>query len=123
MNDSYTEFTITFNNAKATVPNGKQLHSVSSIITAPADGTKVQNNAEITADDQVLPVSDDRTRGYKVIGVTSGGTIRCAKNCYRIMLYKVDENHLTVLQELNLKSPSRGCNDSTRRIVTTDASV
>ncbi len=42
--------------------NGKkQLHSVSSIIQQrQLMEQKVQNNAEITADDQVLPVSDDR---------------------------------------------------------------
>ena len=78
-NDSYTEFTITFNNAKAIrATNGKAAaFRILYNTTAPADGTKVQNNAEITADDQVLPVSDDRTETVtKVIGnstVTSGG--------------------------------------------------
>ena len=127
-NDSYTEFTITFINAKAIrATNGKAaafriLYST----TAPADGTKVQNNAEITADDQVLPVSDDRTETVtKIIGnstVTSGGTIQL-KTGYRITLYKVDEKSLDRLAGAKFKiTPPAGATTAQEETVITDAS-
>ena len=127
-NDSYTEFTITFNNAKAIrATNGKAAaFRIVYNTTAPADGTKVQNNAEITADDQVLPVSDDRTETVtKVIGnstVTSGGTIQL-KTGYRITLYKVDEKSLDRLAGAKFKiSPPEGATTAQEETVTTDAS-
>ena len=127
-NDSYTEFTITFNNAKAIrATNGKAVaFRIVYNTTAPADGTKVQNNAEITADDQVLPVSDDRTETVtKVIGnstVTSGGTIQL-KTGYRITLYKVDEKSLDRLAGAKFKiTPPEGATTAQEETVTTDAS-
>ena len=127
-NDSYTEFTITFNNAKAIrATNGKAAaFRIVYNTTAPADGTKVQNNAEITADDQVLPVSDDRTETVtKVIGnstVTSGGTIQL-KTGYRITLYKVDEKSLDRLAGAKFKiTPPEGATTVQEETVTTDAS-
>ena len=127
-NDSYTEFTITFNNAKAIrATNGKAAaFRIVYNTTAPADGTKVQNNAEITADDKVLPVSDDRTETItKVIGnstVTSGGTIQL-KTGYRITLYKVDEKSLDRLAGAKFKiTPPEGATTAKEEIVTTDAS-
>ena len=127
-NDSYTEFTITFNNAKAIrATNGKAAaFRIVYNTTAPADGTKVQNNAEITADDQVLPVSDDRTETVtKVIGnstVTSGGTIQL-KTGYRITLYKVDEKSLDRLAGAKFKiTPPEGVTTAQEETVTTDAS-
>ncbi|ORO48266.1 adhesin [Streptococcus oralis subsp. tigurinus] len=127
-NDSYTEFTITFNNAKAIrATNGKAAaFRIVYNTTAPADGTKVQNNAEITADDKVLPVSDDRTETItKVIGnstVTSGGTIQL-KTGYRITLYKVDEKSLDRLAGAKFKiTPPEGVTTAKEEIVTTDAS-
>ena len=127
-NDSYTEFTITFNNAKAIrATNGKAAaFRILYNTTAPADGTKVQNNAEITADDQVLPVSDDRTETVtKVIGnstVTSGGTIQL-KTGYRITLYKVDEKSLDRLAGAKFKiTPPEGATTAQEETVTTDAS-
>ncbi|MDN5013828.1 Cna B-type domain-containing protein [Streptococcus sp. SO2] len=127
-NDSYTEFTITFNNAKAIrATNGKAAaFRIVYNTTAPADGTKVQNNAEITADDQVLPVSDDRTETVtKVIGnstVTSGGTIQL-KTGYRITLYKVDEKSLDRLAGAKFKiTPPEGATTAQEETVTTDAS-
>ena len=127
-NDSYTEFTITFNNAKAIrATNGKAAaFRIVYNTTAPADGTKVQNNAEITADDKVLPVSDDRTETItKVIGnstVTSGGTIQL-KTGYRITLYKVDEKSLDRLAGAKFKiTPPEGAITAKEEIVTTDAS-
>ena len=127
-NDSYTEFTITFNNAKAIrATNGKAAaFRILYNTTAPADGTKVQNNAEITADDQVLPVSDDRTETVtKVIGnstVTSGGTIQL-KTGYRITLYKVDEKSLDRLAGAKFKiTPPEGATTAQEEKVTTDAS-
>ena len=127
-NDSYTEFTITFNNAKAIrATNGKAAaFRIVYNTTAPADGTKVQNNAEIAADDQVLPVSDDRTETVtKVIGnstVTSGGTIQL-KTGYRITLYKVDEKSLDRLAGAKFKiTPPEGATTAQEETVTTDAS-
>ena len=127
-NDSYTEFTITFNNAKAIrATNGKAAaFRIFYNTTAPADGTKVQNNAEITADDQVLPVRDDRTETVtKVIGnstVTSGGTIQL-KTGYRITLYKVDEKSLDRLAGAKFKiTPPEGATTAQEETVTTDAS-
>ena len=127
-NDSYTEFTITFNNAKAIrATNGKAAaFRILYNTTAPADGTKVQNNAEITADDQFLPVSDDRTETVtKVIGnstVTSGGTIQL-KTGYRITLYKVDEKSLDRLAGAKFKiTPPEGATTAQEETVTTDAS-
>mgnify|MGYP000961589231 FL=1 len=127
-NDSYTEFTITFNNAKAIrATNGKAAaFRILYNTTAPADGTKVQNNAEIAADDQVLPVSDDRTETVtKVIGnstVTSGGTIQL-KTGYRITLYKVDEKSLDRLAGAKFKiTPPEGATTAQEETVTTDAS-
>ena len=95
-NDSYTEFTLTINNASSILAkNGKPAaFRINYKTSAPADGTQVQNNAEMKGDDQVLTYDDysDKTV-VKQIGnsvVTSGGTIQLETG-YRIILYKVDE--------------------------------
>ncbi|QQC35293.1 Cna B-type domain-containing protein [Streptococcus oralis] len=95
-NDSYTEFTLTINNASSILAkNGKpaafRIHYKTS---APADGTQVQNNAEMKGDDQILTYDDYSNKTVvKQIGnsvVASGGTIQLETG-YRIILYKVDE--------------------------------
>ena len=95
-NESYTEFTITINNASSIIAkNGKPAaFRIGYKTTAPADGTKVQNNLEVKGNDQVLEFQDYSSKTiYKQIGnsiITSGGTIQL-ETAYRIILYKVDE--------------------------------
>ena len=95
-NDSYTEFTLTINNASSILAkNGKPAaFRINYKTSAPADGTQVQNNAEMKGDDQILTYDDYSNKTVvKQIGnsvVTSGGTIQL-ETAYRIILYKVDE--------------------------------
>ena len=95
-NDSYTEFTLTINNASSILAkNGKPAaFRINYKTSAPADGTKVQNNAEMKGDDQILTYDDYSNKTVvKQIGnsvVASGGTIQLETG-YRIILYKVDE--------------------------------
>ena len=95
-NDSYTEFTLTINNASSIfAKNGKPAaFRINYKTSAPADGTQVQNNAEMKGDDQILTYDDYSNKTVvKQIGnsvVASGGTIQLETG-YRIILYKVDE--------------------------------
>ena len=95
-NDSYTEFTLTINNASSILAkNGKPAaFRINYKTSAPADGTQVQNNAEMKGDDQILTYDDySKKTVVKQIGnsvVASGGTIQLETG-YRIILYKVDE--------------------------------
>ena len=95
-NESYTDFTLTINNASSIVAkNGKPAaFRITYKTSAPADGTKVQNNAEMKGDDQILTYDDYSNKTVvKQIGnsvVASGGTIQLETG-YRIILYKVDE--------------------------------
>ena len=95
-NDSYTEFTLTINNASSILAkNGKPAaFRINYKTSAPADGTQVQNNAEMKGDDQILTYDDYSNKTVvKQIGnsvVASGGTIQLETG-YRIILYKVDE--------------------------------
>ena len=95
-NDSYTEFTLTINNASSILAkNGKpEAFRINYKTSAPADGTQVQNNAEMKGDDQILTYDDYSNKTVvKQIGnsvVASGGTIQLETG-YRIILYKVDE--------------------------------
>lgn len=95
-NDSYTEFTLTINNASSILAkNGKSAaFRINYKTSAPADGTQVQNNAEMKGDDQILTYDDYSNKTVvKQIGnsvVASGGTIQLETG-YRIILYKVDE--------------------------------
>ena len=95
-NDSYTEFTLTINNASSILAkNGKPAaFRINYKTSAPADGTQVQNNAEMKGDDQILTYDDYSNKTVvKQIGnsvVASGGTIQL-ETAYRIILYKVDE--------------------------------
>lgn len=95
-NESYTDFTLTINNASSIVAkNGKPAaFRINYKTSAPADGTKVQNNAEMKGDDQILTYDDYSNKTVvKQIGnsvVASGGTIQLETG-YRIILYKVDE--------------------------------
>ena len=80
-NDSYTEFTLTINNASSILAkNGKPAaFRINYKTSAPADGTQVQNNAEMKGDDQILTYDDYSNKTVvKQIGnsvVASGGTI------------------------------------------------
>ena len=95
-NDSYTEFTLTINNASSILAkNGKPAaFRINYKTSAPADGTQVQNNAEMKGDDQILTYDDYSNKTVvKQIGnsvVASGGTIQLETG-YRIILYKIDE--------------------------------
>ena len=95
-NDSYTEFTITINNASSIVAkNGKPAaFRIGYKTSAPGDGTKVLNNVEVKANDKKLEYQDYSNKTVlQQIGnsvVTSGGTIQL-ETAYRIILYKVDE--------------------------------
>lgn len=95
-NESYTDFTLTINNASSIVAkNGKPAaFRINYKTSAPADGTQVQNNAEMKGDDQILTYDDYSSKTVvKQIGnsvVASGGTIQLETG-YRIILYKVDE--------------------------------
>ena len=95
-NDSYTEFTLTINNASSILAkNGKPAaFRINYKTSAPADGTQVQNNAEMKGDDQILTYDEYSNKTVvKQIGnsvVASGGTIQLETG-YRIILYKVDE--------------------------------
>ena len=95
-NDSYTEFTLTINNASSILAkNGKPAaFRINYKTSAPADGTQVQNNAEMKGDDQILTYDDYSNKTVvKQIGnsvIASGGTIQL-ETAYRIILYKVDE--------------------------------
>lgn len=95
-NDSYTEFTLTINNASSILAkNGKPAaFRINYKTSAPADGTQVQNNAEMKGDDQSLTYDDYSNKTVvKQIGnsvIASGGTIQL-ETAYRIILYKVDE--------------------------------
>ena len=95
-NESYTDFTLTINNASSILAkNGKPAaFRINYKTSAPADGTQVQNNAEMKGDDQILTYDDYSNKTVvKQIGnsvVASGGTIQLETG-YRIILYKVDE--------------------------------
>ena len=95
-NESYTDFTLTINNASSIVAkNGKPAaFRINYKTSAPADGTQVQNNAEMKGDDQILTYDDYSNKTVvKQIGnsvIASGGTIQL-ETAYRIILYKVDE--------------------------------
>lgn len=95
-NDSYTDFTITINNASSIVAkNGKPAaFRIGYKTSAPGDGTKVLNNVEVKANDKKLEYQDYSNKTVlQQIGnsvVTSGGTIQL-ETAYRIILYKVDE--------------------------------
>lgn len=95
-NDSYTEFTITINNASSIVAkNGKPAaFRIGYKTSAPGDGTKVLNNVEVKANDKKLEYQDYSNKTVlQQIGnsvVASGGTIQL-ETAYRIILYKVDE--------------------------------
>ena len=95
-NESYTDFTLTINNASSIVAkNGKPAaFRINYKTSAPADGTQVQNNAEMKGDDQILTYDDYSSKTVvKQIGnsvVASGGTIQLETG-YRIILYKFDE--------------------------------
>ena len=95
-NDSYTEFTITINNASSIVAkNGKPAaFRIGYKTSVPGDGTKVLNNVEVKANDKKLEYQDYSNKTVlQQIGnsvVASGGTIQL-ETAYRIILYKVDE--------------------------------
>lgn len=95
-NDSYTDFTITINNASSIVSKNGKLAAfrIGYKTSAPGDGTKVLNNVEVKANDKKLEYQDYSNKTVlQQIGnsvVASGGTIQL-ETAYRIILYKVDE--------------------------------
>ncbi len=128
-NESYTEFTITINNASSIIAkNGKPAaFRIGYKTTAPADGTKVQNNAEMKGDDKVLTYDDLRTQTIvKQIGnsiITSGGTIQL-ETAYKIIVYKVDEVTLARLKGAKFKiTPPAGATAKEEIVTTNDEGI
>ena len=128
-NESYTEFTITINNASSIIAkNGKPAaFRIGYKTTAPADGTKVQNNAEMKGDDKVLTYDDLSTKTIvKQIGnsiITSGGTIQL-ETAYKIIVYKVDEVTLARLKGAKFKiTPPAGATAKEEIVTTNDDGI
>ena len=128
-NDSYTEFTLTINNASSILAkNGKPAaFRINYKTSAPADGTQVQNNAEMKGDDQILTYDDYSNKTVvKQIGnsvVASGGTIQLETG-YRIILYKVDELTLDRLKGAKFKiTPPAGATAKEEIVATNDNGI
>ena len=128
-NDSYTEFTLTINNASSILAkNGKPAaFRINYKTSAPADGTQVQNNAEMKGDDQILTYDDYSNKTVvKQIGnsvVASGGTIQLETG-YRIILYKVDELTHDRLKGAKLKiTPPAGATAKEEIVTTNDNGI
>ena len=128
-NDSYTEFTLTINNASSILAkNGKPASfRINYKTSAPADGTQVQNNAEMKGDDQILTYDDYSNKTVvKQIGnsvVASGGTIQLETG-YRIILYKVDELTLDRLKGAKFKiTPPAGATAKEEIVTTNDDGI
>lgn len=128
-NDSYTEFTLTINNASSILAkNGKPAaFRINYKTSAPADGTQVQNNAEMKGDDQILTYDDYSNKTVvKQIGnsvVASGGTIQLETG-YRIILYKVDELTLDRLKGAKFKiTPPAGATAKEEIVTTNDNGI
>ena len=128
-NESYTEFTITINNASSIIAkNGKPAaFRIGYKTTAPADGTKVQNNLEVKGNDQVLEFQDYSSKTiYKQIGnsiITSGGTIQL-ETAYKIIVYKVDEVTLARLKGAKFKiTPPAGATAKEEIVTTNDEGI
>ncbi|MGK8865862.1 Cna B-type domain-containing protein [Streptococcus oralis] len=128
-NDSYTEFTLTINNASSILAkNGKPAaFRINYKTSAPADGTQVQNNAEMKGDDQILTYDDYSNKTVvKQIGnsvVASGGTIQLETG-YRIILYKVDELTHDRLKGAKFKiTPPAGATDKEEIVTTNDDGI
>lgn len=128
-NDSYTEFTLTINNASSILAkNGKPAaFRINYKTSAPADGTQVQNNAEMKGDDQILTYDDYSNKTVvKQIGnsvVASGGTIQLETG-YRIILYKVDELTRDRLKGAKFKiTPPAGATAKEEIVTTNDDGI
>ena len=128
-NDSYTEFTLTINNASSILAkNGKPAaFRINYKTSAPADGTQVQNNAEMKGDDQILTYDDYSNKTVvKQIGnsvVASGGTIQLETG-YRIILYKVDELTHDRLKGAKFKiTPPAGATAKAEIVTTNDDGI
>lgn len=128
-NDSYTEFTLTINNASSILAkNGKPAaFRINYKTSAPADGTQVQNNAEMKGDDQILTYDDYSNKTVvKQIGnsvVASGGTIQLETG-YRIILYKVDELTHDRLKGAKFKiTPPAGATTKEEIVTTNDDGI
>ena len=125
-NESYTDFKIKINNASSHVAsNGKPASfQITYQTTAPADGTKIGNNMEVSGDNVPLTYRTDRTDTkvsvWRNSQVTNGGTIQL-KTGYRITLYKVDEKTQNRLAGAKFKiTPPSGAT-ATEETVTTNA--
>lgn len=128
-NDSYTEFTLTINNASSILAkNGKPAaFRINYKTSAPADGTQVQNNAEMKGDDQILTYDDYSNKTVvKQIGnsvVASGGTIQL-ETAYKIIVYKVDEVTQARLKGAKFKiTPPAGATAKEEIVTTNDDGI
>lgn len=127
-NESYTSFTLTIKNAKSHQKNGKPAAFIISYSsTAPADGTRIQNNVEMSADGYGLTNADGSTRhvlspvAYST--VTSGGSITLQTG-YRITLYKVDSATQKRLAGAQFKiAPPAGASASEETVTTNENGV
>ncbi|WP_247917722.1 Cna B-type domain-containing protein [Streptococcus oralis] len=125
-NDSYTDFKIKISNASSKkASNGKPASfRITYKTTAPGDGTKIGNSAEVKGDDVPLSSRTDETKTKLIVSrnsqITDGGTIQL-KTGYRITLYKVDEKTLDRLVGAKFKiTPPSGAT-ATEETVTTNA--
>lgn len=112
-NSSYTDFVVTILNASTRLAaNGQPAaYQITYDTTAPANGTRIANYLEVTADGQELTNTTDSTN-KRVIAVrdskvTSGGTIQLDTG-YRITLYKQDAETGNLISgaEFEITSPS-----------------
>nr|WP_051764117.1 Cna B-type domain-containing protein [Streptococcus gallolyticus] len=112
-NSSYTDFVVTILNASTRLAaNGQPAAcQITYDTTAPANGTRIANYLEVTADGQELTNTTDSTN-KRVIAVrdskvTSGGTIQLDTG-YRITLYKQDAETGNLISgaEFEITSPS-----------------
>ena len=128
-NDSYTEFTITINNASSIVAKNRKpaAFRIGYKTSAPGDGTKVLNNVEVKANDKKLEYQDYSNKTVlQQIGnsvVASGGTIQL-ETAYRIILYKVDELTHDRLKRAKFKiTPPAGATAKEEIVTTNDDGV
>ena len=125
-NDSYTDFKIKISNASSKkASNGKPASfRITYKTTAPGDGTKIGNSAEVKGDDAPLSSRTDETKTKLIVSrnsqITDGGTIQL-KTGYRITLYKVDEKTLDRLVGAKFKIIPPSGATATEETVTTNA--
>ena len=114
-NSAYTDLVVTINNASTHVASNNKPAAYRMIYstTAPANGTKIGNYVEVTANEQELTAavggSTKQILSERESKVTTGGTIQLETG-YRITLYKQDADTGDLINgaEFEITSPSGG---------------